>query len=168
MCAISNTMVQNKNSIPLLHKYKSNSEKQPLEKNIGIMETRHLWKIIFTLHVHITNENINNSPHLLSVLLVPAIALGSCCGWPHLLCTPTKAIRLFITHFSQMSELRLPYVKSFLTITLSDSEFQLKSSDSSCGIYSHHPIFPSNKDVNFNFSRNVCCYIVIFFCLLLH
>lgn len=56
MCAISNTMVQNKNSIPLLHKYKSNNEKQQLKTNTGIMETQHLWKIIFKLHARITSE----------------------------------------------------------------------------------------------------------------
>lgn len=61
MCAISNTMIQNKNSIPLLHKCKNNCEKQQLKKNTGIMETQYLWKIIFKLYVHITNENINSS-----------------------------------------------------------------------------------------------------------
>lgn len=42
MCAILNTRVQNKNSIPLLHKCKSNIEKQPFKKNTRIMETQHL------------------------------------------------------------------------------------------------------------------------------
>lgn len=50
-------MVQNKNSIPLLHKSKSNSKTQQLKENIQITKTQHLWEIL-KLYVYVTNKTL--------------------------------------------------------------------------------------------------------------
>lgn len=84
-------MVQNKNSIPVLHKYKSNSEKQQLKKNTGIMKTQHLWEI-FKLYVHITNE-ILVVANMYCVLYVPVIVLSNFYVLSHLaVCLMKKSV----------------------------------------------------------------------------
>lgn len=84
-------MVQNKNSIPVLHKYKSNSEKRQLKKNTGIMKTQHLWEI-FKLYVHITKEMIVVAI-MYCVLYVPVIALSNFYVLSHLsLCLLKKLV----------------------------------------------------------------------------
>lgn len=61
MCAILNSRVHSKNSIPLLYKYKSNGEKQPLKKSNGIKETHRLLESYLQMMSYSSNKSINSS-----------------------------------------------------------------------------------------------------------